>query len=141
MYHLMLSTICRLLTRRTWEVTVAFSCCQWRFQVWLFISCSIQRRAHVDSRDVRLALLLATNRVDIIDRVYFNFSAVAWAPLSLSTAYSHTGYDNTYDQDLGRAQALLMEAGYEASDSDGVDGSRWRAIVASYYCAAVGQTT
>lgn len=77
-------------------------------------------RAHVDSRDVRLALLLATNRVDIIDRVYFNFSAVAWAPLSLSTAYSHTGYDNTYDLDLGRAQALLMEAGYEDSDSDGV---------------------
>ncbi len=77
-------------------------------------------RAHVDSRNVRLALLLATNRIDIIDRVYFNFSAVAWTPLSTSTAYSHTGYVNTYELDPGQSQALLVEAGYEDSNSDGI---------------------
>ena len=38
------------------------------------------RREHIDNRSVRLALLLATNRIAISDQVYFNFSPVAWAP-------------------------------------------------------------
>lgn len=77
-------------------------------------------RAHIDSRTVRLALLLATNRVAISDQVYFNFSPVAWAPLSTSTGYSHTGYADKFAYDLSAAQALLADAGYDDSDGDGV---------------------
>lgn len=77
-------------------------------------------REHIDSRTVRLALLLATNRVAISDQVYFNFSPVAWAPLSTSTGYSHTGYADKFAYDLSAAQALLAEAGYSDSDGDGV---------------------
>lgn len=77
-------------------------------------------RQPVSIKAVRLALLLATNRVAISDRVYFNFSAVAWAPLSASTGYSHTGYIDQYAYDLGVAQALLAEEGFDDSDGDGV---------------------
>ena len=77
-------------------------------------------REHIDNRSVRLALLLATNRVAISDQVYFNFSPVAWAPLSTSTGYSHTGYANKFANDLSAAQALLADAGYSDSDNDGV---------------------
>jgi len=78
------------------------------------------RREHISRREVRLALLLATNRVAIIDQVYFNFSPVAWAPLSESTGYSHTGYINRYEFDLDAAQELLAAAGYTDSDGDGI---------------------
>ncbi len=78
------------------------------------------RRKHIDMRSVRLALLLATNRIAISDRVYFNFSPVAWAPLSTSTGFSHTGYVDKFAHDLAAAQALLAEAGYADSDADGV---------------------
>ena len=78
------------------------------------------RRDHVSRRDVRLALLLATNRAAIVDQVYFNFSPVAWAPLSESTGYSHTGYINRYGFDLDAAQNLLEAAGYGDSDGDGI---------------------
>ncbi len=78
------------------------------------------RREHVDRREVRLALLLATNRVAIIDQVYFNFSPLAWAPLSESTGFSHTGYVNRYAFDLDAAQELLTAAGYADSDGDGI---------------------
>lgn len=77
-------------------------------------------REHVDSRSVRLALLLATNRIAISDQVFFNFSPVAWAPLATSTLYSHTGYVDRFGYDLGAAQALLADAGYGDSDGDGV---------------------
>ncbi len=77
-------------------------------------------REHVSRREVRLALLLATNRVAIIDQVYFNFASVAWAPLSASTGYSHTGYVNRYGFDLEAAQELLAAAGYADNDGDGI---------------------
>ncbi len=77
-------------------------------------------REHIDSRSVRLALLLATNRIAISDQVYLNFSGVAWAPLATSTGYSHTGYADRFAYDLAAAQALLAEAGYGDSDGDGV---------------------
>ena len=77
-------------------------------------------REHVNKREVRLALLLATNRVAIIDQVYFNFSPVAWAPLSASTGYSHTGYVNRNSFDMRSAQELLAAAGYADSNGDGV---------------------
>lgn len=77
-------------------------------------------REHVSQREVRLALLLATNRVAIVDQVYFNFSPVAWAPLSESTGYSHTGYVNTYTYNLDLARELLSAAGYIDGDGDGI---------------------
>ncbi len=78
------------------------------------------RREHLSRRDVRLALLLATNRVAIIDQAFFNFSPVAWAPLSESTRYSHTGYINRFAFDRAAAQQLLQAAGYSDSDGDGI---------------------
>ena len=78
------------------------------------------RKEHVGRREVRLALLLATNRVAIVDQVYLNFSPVAWAPLAESTGYSHTGYVNRYEFDLDAAQALLRSAGYADGDGDGI---------------------
>lgn len=75
-------------------------------------------REHLDNRAVRLALLLATNRVAISDQVYFNFSPVAWAPLSTSTGLSHTGYVDQFAHDLPAARALLADAGYGNSDGE-----------------------
>lgn len=77
-------------------------------------------REHVEQRDVRLALLLATNRVAIIDQVFFGFSTVAWSPLSTNTGFAHTGYINAYELDLPSAQALLTSAGYMDTDGDGI---------------------
>lgn len=77
-------------------------------------------RPSIDKRTVRLALLLATNRIAISDQVYFNFSPVAWAPLSTATGYSHTGYVDQFAYNLSAAQALLAEAGYSDSDADGL---------------------
>ena len=77
-------------------------------------------REHINSRSVRLALLLATNRVAISDQVYFNFSPVAWAPLAASSGYAHTGYVDKFPFDLSAARALLADAGYGDSDGDGV---------------------
>ncbi len=77
-------------------------------------------REHTSSPTVRLALLLATNRIAISDRVFFNFSPVAWAPLATSTGFSHSGYVDKFAYDLAAAQALLAEAGYIDSDGDGV---------------------
>ena len=69
---------------------------------------------------LRQALLLATNRIAIIDTVFFNYSAVAWAPLSQRTGFSHRGYVNEFAFDIGAAQALLAQAGYADSDEDGI---------------------
>lgn len=77
-------------------------------------------RAHVGNPIVRRALLLATNRVAISDRIFYNFAPVAWAPLSESTGYSHTGFVNHFSYDLSQAQSLLAEAGYADSDGDGI---------------------
>lgn len=77
-------------------------------------------RRHLNNRDVRLALLLATNRIGISDQVFYNISPVAWAPLAESTGYAHTGYVNRFAFDLDQAQALLFGAGYVDSDQDGI---------------------
>lgn len=77
-------------------------------------------RTHLNKRDVRLALLLATNRIGISDQIYFNASPVAWAPLAESTGYAHTGFVKQFDFDLDQAQALLEAAGYADSDGDGI---------------------
>ena len=77
-------------------------------------------RPPLNNREIRLALLLATNRIAISNLVYFNFSSVAWAPLSESTGFAHTGYINQFSYDLDLAQELLSAAGYLDSDGDGI---------------------
>ena len=78
------------------------------------------RREHVNDTDVRRALLVATNRVAIANNIYGNYSPVAWAPLSISTRYSHTGFVNELAFDLGAAQEILEQSGYEDLDEDGI---------------------
>ena len=78
------------------------------------------RREHVNRREVRLALLLATDRAAIVDQAYYNYSPVAWAPLSLSSGYAHTGYINRYALDVDAARDVLGAAGYADADGDGI---------------------
>ena len=78
------------------------------------------KRRHLSDRAVRLGLLLATNRVAIIDQVFFNTSPLAWMPLSESSGYAHTGFIGAYEFDRVQAQAALAEAGYADSDDDGL---------------------
>lgn len=77
-------------------------------------------RAHLSDRDVRLALLLATNRAAISDLLYFNALPVGWAPLAESSGYAHTGFINQYEYSLDEAQAVLTAAGYADGDGDGI---------------------
>ena len=78
------------------------------------------RREHVNDAEVRRALLLATNRVAIANKIYANFSPVAWAPLSVASGYAHTGYVNELSFDLGLAQEILAQTAYQDLDRDGV---------------------
>ncbi len=78
------------------------------------------RREHINAPELRRALLLATNRVAIANNIYDNYSPVAWAPLSSASGYSHTGFVNELDFDLGGAQALLGQLGYQDLDGDGI---------------------
>ena len=78
------------------------------------------KRRHLQDRALRLALLLASNRIAIIDQVFFNTSPLAWMPLSGSTGFAHTGFVGAFDHDLVRAQEALAAAGYADSDRDGV---------------------
>ena len=78
------------------------------------------RRAPINRREVRLALLLATDRRAIVDQVYLNFSLPAWAPLSLSSGYAHAGYADLFGYDPVAARELLAAAGYADGDGDGI---------------------
>ncbi len=78
------------------------------------------RREHINEVDVRRALLVATNRVAIANNIYANYSPVAWAPLSIATGYSHTGFVNELAYDLGVAQEILKQSGYQDLDEDGI---------------------
>ncbi len=78
------------------------------------------QREHVNDIDVRRALIVATNRVAIANNVFGNYSPVAWAPLAVSTGYSHTGFVNELAFDLGLAQEVLAQRGYQDLDADGI---------------------
>lgn len=78
------------------------------------------RRQHINKRELRLALILAMDRGAIVDQVYVNFSPPAWAPLSLSSGYAHTGYRDQFDSDLDGARGLLAAANFADSDGDGI---------------------
>lgn len=77
-------------------------------------------REHLRSRPVRQALLYATNRVAIRDSVFFNYSPIAWAPLSQSAGLAHTGYVDQFAYNIGLAQELLESAGYADDNGDGI---------------------
>ena len=77
-------------------------------------------RRHVSDHAVRLSLVLATNRIAIIDQAFFNTSPLAWMPLSESTGFAHTGFIGEYAFDLAQAQATLAAAGYADTDGDGL---------------------
>lgn len=72
-----------------------------------------------DNLAVRQALLLATNRNQIIDAVFQRFSPVAWGPLSANTLYYSRDLIGAYSQDTAQAQNLLATAGYTDSDNNG----------------------
>lgn len=76
-------------------------------------------QSHTDKLAVRQALLFGTNRIEIIDAVFLNYSPMAWSPLSQSTRFSHTGYINEFLYDTTQAQELLNSVGYSDSDGDG----------------------
>ena len=83
-------------------------------------------RPPLDDMTLRRALLLATDRSAISEQVAFNFSRIAWAPLSASTRYSHTGYTGSFAYDLAAANERIAAAGFADSDGDGFverDGS------------------
>ena len=76
-------------------------------------------RPPLDDKNLRRALLLATDRAAISDLITFNFSPIAWAPLSTSTGYTHTGYVGSFAYDLAAAKELIAAAGFADSDGDG----------------------
>jgi peptide/nickel transport system substrate-binding protein len=76
-------------------------------------------QTHTDQLAVRKALLYATNRIAIIDAVFLNYSPIAWAPLSQSTQFAHTGYVNEYSYNVSISQDLLENVGYQDTDGDG----------------------
>jgi len=71
--------------------------------------------------EVRQALFIALNKQDIVDVIYAGFGEVAvgtQAPLSF--AYAPDRFEEKYDFDPERANALLEGAGWVDSDGDGV---------------------
>ncbi len=85
-------------------------------------------RPPLDDRNLRRALLLATDRAAISEQITFNFSPIAWAPLSSSTGYAHTGYVGSYAFDLAAAKELISAAGFVDSDGDGFVEHAGRAL-------------
>ncbi len=76
-------------------------------------------RPPLDDMNLRRALLLATDRAAISEQITFSYSPIAWAPLSASTGYSHTGYIGSFAYDLAAAKELIAAAGFADSDGDG----------------------
>lgn len=78
------------------------------------------RRPPLDDGNLRRALLLATDRAAISKQITFNYSPIAWAPLSASTGFSHIGYVGSFAHDLAAARELIAAAGFADSDGDGI---------------------
>ncbi|MFZ4827277.1 MAG: ABC transporter substrate-binding protein [Phototrophicaceae bacterium] len=73
-----------------------------------------------DELAVRQALIYGANRTLISETVFQGFSEVAWGPLSSSTLYYSNEVVGRYDHDLEKAIDLLVQAGYEDTDADGI---------------------
>ena len=70
-------------------------------------------------RRVRTAMTLATNRFEIVDKVFSGLGSVARGPFLESTGYLAPDV-KPLPFDLKRAAALLAEAGWADSDGDGL---------------------
>jgi peptide/nickel transport system substrate-binding protein len=68
---------------------------------------------------VRQAILYGTNREAIVDAVFQRFSPVAYGPLSATTLFYSRAVSGMYAYDPAQARALLAEAGFTDSDSNG----------------------
>ena len=73
-----------------------------------------------DELAVRQALLYGANRTLITETIFQGFSEVAWGPLSRNTLYYSKDVEGLYNHDLEKAIDLLMQAGYEDTDGDGI---------------------
>ncbi|MCZ7546646.1 MAG: ABC transporter substrate-binding protein [Anaerolineae bacterium] len=69
---------------------------------------------------VRRALLLGTNRAEIVDSVFQGFSQVAHGPLSAVTAYYEPALADGYRFDFAQARAMLEGIGFVDTDGDRV---------------------
>ena len=67
---------------------------------------------------VRRALLLATNRTEIVNTVFHGFSPVAHGPLAAINAFFEPGLVNAHGYDFAQARALLESIGF--ADANGV---------------------
>ena len=76
-------------------------------------------RPPLDDANIRRALLLATDRAVISEQITFNYSPIAWAPLSASTGFAHTGFVGSFGYDLAAAKELIAAAGFADTDGDG----------------------
>jgi peptide/nickel transport system substrate-binding protein len=77
-------------------------------------------RPPLDDDRVRQALLYGTDRQAIVAAVFQNTSPVAYGPLAAATFGYDPAVQGLYAYDPQRAAALLAEAGWVDSDSDGV---------------------
>jgi peptide/nickel transport system substrate-binding protein len=77
------------------------------------------RNFPTDTRVVRQALLLGTNRNAIIDAVFQGFSPVAWGPITASTLYYDRDMNGLYVHDINQARGLLESQGYRDTNNDG----------------------
>ncbi len=70
------------------------------------------------SREVRQALILATNRDAISAAVFQRFSPIAWGPLSAATPFYYGQLQGQYAYNVTEAQALLANT-FTDADNDG----------------------
>ncbi len=73
-----------------------------------------------DNPTIRQALIIGTNRPDIVNAILQGFSAPAWSPLTATTLFHSRAFANTYAYDLIQARDLLATAGFEDTNNDGI---------------------
>lgn len=74
------------------------------------------RRSPADDLQVRQALILATNREEIVQAVFQNYSPVAYGPISSTTLYYDESVEEMYPYDPEAAAELFGSTGLAAED-------------------------
>lgn len=77
------------------------------------------QRAPTSSLAVRQALILATNRHEIVQAIFQGYSPIAYGPLSASTLYYDPSIEGLYAHDSVQADALFNSTGWVDTDNDG----------------------
>lgn len=75
-------------------------------------------RAPTDNLNLRRALIVATNRVAIVDTIFQQFSPPAYGPLSSVTPFYDGRVKEYYTHDAAAAKRALGALGYTDSDGD-----------------------